>query len=315
MEINDINCLMLPEILSQVYDFLEPKNLFICRQVCSFWHSLIENILIKRNEIECKWYQTHLKFHLNGFVLKNNFNIHFCDGNLVQTYFVSQLGITLVIKNVKYQYKLMCFNYLGEYFEQPLFEMNLCGNHNKIYISHPIEPVNGILFYVSTKPEKLLRLDDFKVVDGEDSALDNNLENFFKLDIFPSNGQLVFPIRKREKTSHFRVFRERMFGTISFSVTVDNQNWCLIDRHEFSNDGKTFLLKTRSDDQINSGFIMLTQDPIFTKYRHQFECYFFPNQDNSFPILCPETKRILISSSSVIPNSIKIIENDNDFNK
>jgi hypothetical protein len=321
METNEYRCLNISEILFKVLSYLTPRDLFHCRQVSSYWHQVVELFLNKGNEIEFKWYQTHVKFHKFKHTIKNNFNIHTFDGEFFQKCFISQLGLTIVIKRVHiqtiYWYYLLVFNYLGEYFEEFLFKGKIHDHHLKMVPSD-----HYIAIYVNQKLEKYLCFQTFSLFEykfasqylSEEKQL---LSKFFRTDRFPRMGEITFPC----KNASFELSTGKMLKTCyerrdqdySFSIFHERLDYTyLIDSIESFNDKKTCFIRMKTDNYIQSCVLMMTCDAAFTRFTDFAECYLLQYKENQFPVFCPETKRIIIVTNGNQPNSIKFFKLDDD---
>ena len=322
METDESGCLNITEILFKVFGYLGPRNLFRCRQVCSFWRQVAEQFLTKGNEIEFKWYQTYLKFHRFKPDIKKNFNVHIFDGEFFKKCFISQLGITFVIKRVRiqtiYWYRLLVFNYLGEYFEEFLFKGKIHDEHLRIVTSD-----FNISIYVNQKLEKYMCFQTFSLYEykfntqylSEEKRL---LSKYFCTHRFPKMGEITFPCsnvsHELKTVKVLKTVYERMDQDYSISVFHHSLDYTyLIKSIETFNDKTTCLIRMKTDNYVKACVLMLTCDASFTQFTKFAQCFLLQYEDDQFPVFCPDTKRIIIVSNGDQPNSIKFYKVDNDI--
>lgn len=316
------DCFNVAELLNNIFQFLPPKDIFVCRHVCSFWYSIAESFLEKGVEIEYKWYQTHLKFRKFHHNVKSNYNIHLCEGILIKKCFVDQLGMTVIVKKVainnnSFYYDLLCFDYTGDFFEEQMFKDKFLDDRIEVYSSE-----NEISIYVEKRLKRLFCFSTLAIygenyfvpknqILNENSHL--NFSTFFDTFTFPRTGTITFPCSNNQNFKLRTTFKYDP-SNYSFSITyqgVDFSN--LIERVESYHKKTTCLIRFRSGPDFPSGAILFTRDRYFTKWRHFIECYSI-TRDNHIPVFCPSTKRILLIGPHS-NNSLKCVKIDQEFNQ
>lgn len=311
---------MLPEIVFAIFEFLPPKEIFICRQVCILWCYLAETFLRKGLEIEYKWYQSHLKFQELNHPIKSDFHVTSPNFTFVDQFFVSNLGLTFIIKKIprreSFWYYLLIFNYVGEHFEEFLCD----GEFREILL---IPSDSSISIVVEKKILKSFNLQTFSIFEENhvvtrNHDLQNNtcsdFSQYFRTDRFSCVGEHIFPCRNNPSTKlHTRY--NSLLNQHSFVVSYKGVDYSyVIEQIESFNDKKTCLIKLKSDIFIYRCVFLITCDPEITKYRHFIECYLLNSENNDeFPIFCSHTKRFLITKTN-FPHFFKVLKID-EFNK
>lgn len=111
-----------PNILENIFGFLDGKDLFNVRQICVFWKDVCEYLLLNLNFLECEWYRTHLGF-LNTIQENKLISTQGIErGKSQNTTFVTDLGITVEVyqkrlsDNINYSVDLVFSDYLNVVF-------------------------------------------------------------------------------------------------------------------------------------------------------------------------------------------------------
>lgn len=120
-----------PNVLENIFKFLDGKDLFNVRQVCIFWRDVCEYVLKKSDYFECKWYQTHLVF-LDSITNDKSLNLNKNKNGLSgHTQFLLSCGVLMKINEIIdigknnqrfYTYELRFYDYLKSEFGYFLFE-------------------------------------------------------------------------------------------------------------------------------------------------------------------------------------------------
>lgn len=102
-----------PNIVENIFVFLDGRDLFFVRQVCIFWKDVCEYLLKTLRYIECEWYRTHLIFLdtiANNSLIKTHNSV---TGWPTQRLFLPTLGVIVEIFDTIFQQN-ECLNYIYE---------------------------------------------------------------------------------------------------------------------------------------------------------------------------------------------------------